>query len=675
MTLTGHRLQTVNVSAVQRRHTTTVPDPILLRDDIFSSLESFPIKVLDVLDNEIVALQAGMSAYLPELEVLRVGSRRLMYIQGGPGDQRSCYHGELLWHPTLRELFLRFPDIRDIDNSKMKRSVTEKFAFQPSLGSNVGRCVLDALLQPSFNFCRIANCICQDVIHIPCVRLPKVRISDLLDFKDGCYNNVRIPLPPHLERLTMQNRLLPGIPDNKTISNVIIPELQGTTIKICTNPHNNLRYVDLSTYSVGVGRLQLSFNISLVGLRKVEFCNLQGNAVFITPQYSLFLDMPLLKVLLLGGNLVDLSMWERLDFLHLPNLESLDLKRCLLGRIPPLAFSRLENLRYLNLSHNEIDAINISLGRHLRRLDLSENEITSLPQEMTAKLDHVAQDHSVSLDLSRNPLRCFCDEANFVNWLKSTKVTFENKQSTFCTHPTLSRVSPWDVDTEALHLLCIHFTAIISSISTAVGVSVLIGTLMILYKRRWRIRFWIYTAREMFRKKHSRETEGYHRLRDFKYDAFVAYSSHGDERSWVHMTLREKLEDEHGLKLCMYHRDFMVGRDLADTIVEGINSSDKTLLILSPAFLQSGWCEFEVRMAKEKLMTERRDSLIIVLYSQLDRPSAKFPKSLARLLDKKIYIEWTDDPEGQKIFWRRLVEAIRNDNLHDGFAGCSVNAD
>ncbi len=125
----------------------------------------------------------------------------------------------------------------------------------------------------------------------------------------------------------------------------------------------------------------------------------------------------------------------------------------------------------------------------------------------------------------------------------------------------------------------------------------------------------------------------------------------------------------------MYHRDFIPGRDLADTIVDGINSANKTLLILSPAFLRSGWCEFEVRMAKEKLATERRDSLVIVLYSKLDEANVKFPKSLARLLDKKIYLEWTDDLEGQELFWTRLVEAIRSDGHHDAFSACNVNTE
>ncbi len=131
--------------------------------------------------------------------------------------------------------------------------------------------------------------------------------------------------------------------------------------------------------------------------------------------------------------------------------------------------------------------------------------------------------------------------------------------------------------------------------------------------------------------------------------------------------LREKLEGEHGLKLCMYHRDFKVGRDLADTIVEGINSSSKILLILSPTFLNSCWCKFEVMMANEKVVKERRDTVILVVYSRLDQAGVRLPKKLARLLEKRIYIEWTEDPVGQKLFWSRLVQAMKKDERHNAF--------
>ncbi len=164
-----------------------------------------------------------------------------------------------------------------------------------------------------------------------------------------------------------------------------------------------------------------------------------------------------------------------------------------------------------------------------------------------------------------------------------------------------------DVDLVQFHRMCIHFDTIISSVSSSLGVALAVGVCYLIYKRRWRFRYWMHVANEAIRRRHARNP--YNNLaNDFIYDAFVAYSSHGEERPWVHTTLREELEGEHGLKLCMYHRDFKVGRDLADTIVEGINSSSKILLILSPNFLNSCWCEFEVRMANEKVVKETPSS-------------------------------------------------------------------
>ncbi len=213
-----------------------------------------------------------------------------------------------------------------------------------------------------------------------------------------------------------------------------------------------------------------------------------------------------------------------------------------------------------------------------------------------------------------------------------------------------------------------------SSIFSSLGVGLIIGVGLFIYKRRWRLRYWMHVPKEALRRKHANET--YQRMEnDFVYDAFVAYSSHGEERPWVHTTLREKLEDEHGLKLCMYHRDFKVGRDLADTIVEAINSSSKILLVLSPTFLNSCWCEFEVRMANEKVVKERRDAVILVVYSKLDQAGVRLPRNLARLLEKRIYIEWTDDPDGQKLFWSRLLQAMKEDERHDAFGGlCTIPA-
>ncbi len=657
MTLRGHRLQTLNISAIQRVGRTIAPVPILVRDHIYTNIQNYPIRTLELLDNDVVALQAGLTTYLPHAEVIRVGSRRLLYVIG----KRGCFNIDILLHPVLRELFIAFPLLPHDDNYKAKGSVLQAKRLKLE-------CYVKAMiLEHASILCAIAKCECEDEIQVSCDRIRNITVWEVLDFTDGCYDYIRLPLAPQLERLSLQN-ILSVETDNDTVFKMEFPELHGDVAKICFYPKNSLKYVDVSSQIHMPGTIELIIKFSIIGLHRLEYVNAQGNALLFTPTIRVFADMPSLKVLLLGGNRVNLTAWESLDFLQLPGLESLDLEGCDLKGVPQKSFSRLKNLRTLNLSDNGITQFNARLSPDLRTLILSRNKLASLPQEMMDYLDVVAETHDVSLDLSSNPLICFCNEQKFVLWLQTTKVHFVNKGSTFCTHPTVSQIHPWDVDTTKLHLICINFDVIISSLGSAIGAAALIVVVAVLYRRRWRIRFWIHATRNWWRNERP-ERQGYQRL-NFTYDAFVAYSSHGKERTWVHTTLREKLEGEFGFRLCFYYRDFKLGVDLADAIVEGINSSNKTLLILSPTFLQSGWCEFEVRMAKEKLMAERRDSLVVVIYSKLDEGSGRFPKSLVRLLEKKIYIEWTEDPDGKELFWSRLVAAISSEREHDGYAGC-----
>ncbi len=448
MKLSGNRLFLLNLTAVQRSDRPNLP--ILLRDEIFIRIQSFPIKTLDLFDNDIVALQAGMTAYLPELELIRIGSRRLLYFHDPPQiHARACFNVELLLHPSIREFFIRFPHNLNYNaHGRARRSLPR--GTESSGHLKVLQCIVEALLHPQETLCELVNCICKGLIQIPCENIQNVTVLDILDYRGGCYRNLRLPLPPQLERLSVQNI---GINDNTALLDFLIPDSPEKVFKACFHPNNKLKYLDLSTAGVN-DMAPFASNLSFSGLKQLEFCNLQGHGILFTPRIQFFADATMLKVLLLGGNRVDLGFWEDLDFLHMPNLESLDLEFCLIHIVPQNSFSLLQNLRYLNLSDNRIENININLSGHLRILNLSENRISSLPHTMTDNLDHIAKDHNVVLDLSQNPLRCFCDELRFVKWLKSTKAGFKNKHSTFCTHPRLSKVHPWEVNTDELYLIC-----------------------------------------------------------------------------------------------------------------------------------------------------------------------------------------------------------------------------
>ena len=104
--------------------------------------------------------------------------------------------------------------------------------------------------------------------------------------------------------------------------------------------------------------------------------------------------------------------------------------------------------------------------------------------------------------------------------------------------------------------------------------------------------------------------------RQYEYDAFVIYS-HADSK-WVIHQLRPQLEDNRPkLRLCIHLRDWLGGRDITDNIVESIEASRKSLLIVSNAFAASSWCQFELTMAQTRLFEEDRDNLILVLLEEI----------------------------------------------------------
>ena len=63
----------------------------------------------------------------------------------------------------------------------------------------------------------------------------------------------------------------------------------------------------------------------------------------------------------------------------------------------------------------------------------------------------------------------------------------------------------------------------------------------------------------------------------------------------------------------MHYRDFPVGDAIADTIVESVQASKRTIILLSNNFVDSEWCRFEFRAAHQHVLREGGHRLIIVV--------------------------------------------------------------
>ncbi|MEM1368267.1 MAG: TIR domain-containing protein [Cyanobacteria bacterium P01_H01_bin.15] len=131
----------------------------------------------------------------------------------------------------------------------------------------------------------------------------------------------------------------------------------------------------------------------------------------------------------------------------------------------------------------------------------------------------------------------------------------------------------------------------------------------------------------------------------FEYDVFISYRS--SDRAWVKQALLGPLESK-GVKACIDYRDFPVGMPTVKCIEEAILKSKKTLLVLSPAYLESRWTAFENILVSTLDPSNQDFRLLPLLKEKCELP----------LRIKAINSLNFAEPEDEDIEWRKLLTAL-----------------
>ncbi|XP_046551614.1 toll-like receptor 4 [Haliotis rubra] len=174
------------------------------------------------------------------------------------------------------------------------------------------------------------------------------------------------------------------------------------------------------------------------------------------------------------------------------------------------------------------------------------------------------------------------------------------------------------------------------------------------YRFRWKLRYLYYLVRIKHRGYLAAEEEE-DGGPQFEFDAFISYAD--EDRGFVVEDMRRILEGQHELRLCIHHRDFLVGEAIAANILHAIRSSRRTVIILSRNFLKSYWCKYEVEMAKMESIYTGRNTLLVVILEKI--PVKNLPPNIVELMRQDSYLEYTDDREGQEVFWESLQRAVQ----------------
>ncbi|XP_035680944.1 toll-like receptor Tollo [Branchiostoma floridae] len=377
--------------------------------------------------------------------------------------------------------------------------------------------------------------------------------------------------------------------------------------------------------------------------------HLEGNQLIVISQ-AVLPQLLMIRELYLNDN--NISYVGDQAFKNLLSLEILRLDGNNISELNSTVFKSLSNLRELYLNHSGVQYLAADMFQDLaslQELHLENNWLQSLPENMFDGLKKLR-----SLSIHGNPLHCECDVLWFTNWLRSRESFLSQGHNVSCLVNTkvkrdILSLSSAQLDCNGLQAAQARTRLIVGLSIPLVLVTIILVCVIIIVKRKEDIQVYLY-ARYGWRFQEEEEDE------DKEYDAFLSYSQH-DLDVVMHDVLPALENREPPYRVCLHHRDFLPGIPIAENIANAVNSSKRTIILLSNNFLESDWCQFEFQAAHAQMLQDRANRVIVVLLD--DVPAENAPPDIQHYLNTNTYLKWGDER-----FWERLIYVMPRPRQH-----------
>ena len=377
-----------------------------------------------------------------------------------------------------------------------------------------------------------------------------------------------------------------------------------------------------------------------------------------------FIEAPRLLSLVIAD--VKFSVQSILKILHMfkaPQLTTLDMGSNGIEIITKEDALFMSNLTYLNLEDNFLTSVeNLQYLTNIQELILSGNKISVIPEVFLRRSNHAFLN---LLDISNNPYFCSCAVEPFRRWiLRDEEVDLVGLDATDgvyqCLSPEAMRgISVTEVDLDCRSPIWLY-------LSIGLPIFLLIISISILAIRyRWHIQYRLFLLLHRRRNHHNYFDNNYDDDDEVidddengipRFDAYIAY--HVDDEDWIDGRLLPSIEEgDERFRLCLRFRDVPAGRLLINAVSLCIQRSRKTLIVLSPQYINDNFCYFQLSMAHQRLLEEGRNVLILIILE--DIPDDSMTLIIRQLLRKALCLKWPNDGYGQNLFWRRLKEELK----------------
>nr|XP_054753236.1 protein artichoke-like [Lytechinus pictus] len=440
---------------------------------------------------------------------------------------------------------------------------------------------------------------------------------------------------------------------------------------------HSLTFLDLSNSPIKISKHQTEQFINLTKLQelRMEMAQLSDTDLYHSQRNeSLFTGLCSLKKLNLKDN--SLMNLDRRVFKALSNLRFLDMTKSGIKVLKSGIFSPLSSLLVLYLGSNELQKIpgDIFYGLHkLAVVKIQNNKIHDLDPRTFAQNPRLAILHlsgnqitnikpgtvfpsnsHFNLDLSRNPLTCSCSLAWFRKWLKSSNVNFKHANQTNCSGTSLKGLAGQPILSFHPDDYCGINIVLILVLSFS---GVLVGMMAIIaYTKRWWLnhKFFLLKLAVVGYKEMAEE------FNNFNYRHHLNIMFQESEQEWIDQVMKPGLEARmpHLQNIIFGDEDLHIGMYYINAIFDALDNSFKTVLLLSNESINDAWTMTKVRMALEHINDTGLDKIILIFVEDIEDENMPY---LVRLFlsRNKPYMLWTDNEDGQELFWAQFEKSMR----------------
>nr|XP_009671743.1 PREDICTED: toll-like receptor 1 [Struthio camelus australis] len=315
----------------------------------------------------------------------------------------------------------------------------------------------------------------------------------------------------------------------------------------------------------------------------------------------------------LSSNQLTESVFECLPV----NIQILDLQNNQIASVPR-GIAELKSLKELNLASNRLtDLPGCSGFPALAALNIEMNSILTPSADFFQSCQRVGE-----LQAGHNPFKCSCDLRDFIRLEKQSGGKLSGWPGAYvCRYPEDLQGTQLK-DFHLSELSCNTTLLLVTALLLTLVLVAVVAFLCVYFDALWYARMmWQWTQMKR-RAWHSYPQEQENML---QFHAFISYSER--DSLWVKNELIPNLEKGEGcVQLCQHERNFIPGKSIVENIIDCIEKSYKSVFVLSPNFVQSEWCHYELYFAHHKLFSENSNSLILILLEPI--PPYVIPESL-----------------------------------------------